>query len=108
MLFLGQPPGRARQTRRPCMRSPRSSLRCEVDLIQTFDEEVKGMSTVVSAERFTEGSPLLKARAAGALWLAVIAAGVLGVVVESKLVVRGDAALTAANILASESLFRIG
>jgi hypothetical protein len=52
--------------------------------------------------------PELKARVAGALWLAVIAAGVLGVVVESKLIVRGDAALTAANITASESLFRIG
>src|SRR5215216_3535269 len=66
------------------------------------------MSAVVLTERFTEGSPLLKARAAGALWLAVIVAGVLGVAVESKLIDRGDAALTAANILASPSLFRLG
>ena len=66
------------------------------------------MSAVVSAGEFTEGSTLLKARAAGALWLAVIAAGVLGVTVESKLIDRGDAALTAANILASPSLFRLG
>lgn len=66
------------------------------------------MSTAVSEERFAEASPLLQARVAGALWLAVIAAGVLGVVVEAKLVVRGDAALTAANITASESLFRVG
>ena len=66
------------------------------------------MSTAVLGERFTEASPLLKARVAGALWLAVIGAGVLGVLVESKLIDRGDAALTAANIVASETLFRLG
>jgi hypothetical protein len=66
------------------------------------------MSTAVLEERFTEAPPVFMARMAGALWLAVIAAGVLAVTVESKLIDRGDAATTAANILASESLFRLG
>lgn len=66
------------------------------------------MSTAVFEEQSAGASPLLKARAAGALWLAVIASGVLGAFVESKLIDRGDATLTAANILASESLFRAG
>jgi hypothetical protein len=65
------------------------------------------MSTSVSEGRFAEDSPLRKARAAGALWLTVIAASVVAVVLQSKLFVRGDAALTANNIIASESLFRL-
>ena len=66
------------------------------------------MSTAVLTEQFTEASPRFKARIAGGLWLIVIAAGVLTVIVESALIVRGDAAVTAANILASESLYRLG
>lgn len=66
------------------------------------------MSTAVLEERFAEAPPVFEARVAGALWLAVIAAGVLAVTVESKLIDRGDAAATAANVLASESLFRLG
>ena len=77
--------------------------------MQTLAGEVKGMSTALLTELpAADASPRLQARVAGALWLAVIAAGVLTVVVESRLVVRGDAALTVANILASESLFRVG
>ena len=59
-------------------------------------------------ERITEASPRIKARIAGGLWLMVIAGSVLAFVIRSPLIVRGDAAATAANILASESLFRLG
>ena len=59
-------------------------------------------------ERITEASPRIKARIAGGLWLMVIAGGVTAFVIRSPLIVRGDAAATAANILASESLFRLG
>lgn len=49
------------------------------------------------------------ARAAGALYLIIIVLGIFSEVgVRSQLVVRGDAAATAANIIRSEMLFRIG
>ncbi len=59
-------------------------------------------------ERIAESSPRLKARVAGGLWLTVIAAGVFAFVVGSVLIVRNDAAATATNILANETLFRLG
>src|SRR5437773_4159713 len=52
--------------------------------------------------------PVLQARMAGGLWLLCIVAGVLGFVAGSPLIVANDAAATAANILANESLFRLG
>lgn len=53
--------------------------------------------------------PLLKARIAGGLWLLVIASGIFAeLFVRSNLIVGGDPAATAANILASEPLFRLG
>ncbi|OLD62100.1 MAG: hypothetical protein AUI33_13820 [Ignavibacteria bacterium 13_1_40CM_2_61_4] len=55
----------------------------------------------------TEASPRLKARIAGGLWLMVIAGSVSAFVLGSPLIVPGDAAATATNILASESLFRL-
>ena len=58
-------------------------------------------------ERITETAPRFKARIAGGLWLIVIAAGMSAFVVGSTVIARGDAAATAANILASESLFRL-
>lgn len=49
------------------------------------------------------------ARLAGLLYLIVIACGLFGVgFVQGSLVVRGDAAATANNIIASESLYRLG
>ena len=47
------------------------------------------------------------ARVAGALYLALLPLGIFGMLATSNLVVPGDAARTAANILASESLFRL-
>ena len=59
-------------------------------------------------ERLIEASPRLKARIAGGLWLMVIVAGMSAFLIRSPLIVRGDAAVTATRILASESLFRFG
>jgi hypothetical protein len=49
---------------------------------------------------------MLKARITGALWLTCIVTGVFAFVAGWSLIVRGDAAATAANILANEALFR--
>ena len=56
-----------------------------------------------------EASPGVYARVAGAAYLVISVVAVLyGGLVESKLIVSGDDATTANNILAHESLFRIG
>jgi hypothetical protein len=53
--------------------------------------------------------PQVAARLAGGLYLAVIAASVFAeLAVRDTLIVRGDAAATAANLRASEMLFRLG
>jgi hypothetical protein len=54
-----------------------------------------------------ETSPLIYARVAGLLYLLPLAPFSL-LYVPSRLVVPGDAAATASNIMASESLFRLG
>jgi len=54
-------------------------------------------------------SPLVYARVAGVAYIAITIAGVLyGSLIESKLIVSGNDAATANNIVANESLFRIG
>ncbi len=59
--------------------------------------------------RTTETSPLMIARIAGFLYLMVVPLGIFGsMYVPSRLIVPGDAATTANNIMASESLFRLG
>lgn len=58
--------------------------------------------------RFTEESPVLLARIAGACWLLCIVTGVGGFIAGAPLIVANDAAATAANILANESLYRLG
>lgn len=56
-----------------------------------------------------ETSPLVYARVGGWLYLLVIVTGVFGLLfVQSRLVVSGGAAATAKNIMASESLWRLG
>jgi hypothetical protein len=67
------------------------------------------MSTTVLTERIAETSPRLRARLAGVLYLIAgmtysYADGSVG----GKLIVYGDAAATAHNILANERLFRWG
>lgn len=60
-------------------------------------------------ERTIRISPQHYARTCGVLYLYIIVAGIFAeLFVRSKLVVSTDAAATASNILANESLFRIG
>src|SRR2546425_7043916 len=67
------------------------------------------MGTAVMTERITETSPRLKARIAGLLYLIVIVGGIFAeVFVRGRLVVHGDAAATAHNILTHELLYRLG
>src|SRR5258706_10334821 len=66
------------------------------------------MSTSITVERIAEASPRLKARIAGGLWLLCIVASVGGFIAGAPLIVANDAAATAKNILANESLFRLG
>jgi hypothetical protein len=65
------------------------------------------MSTVVMTERIREASPRPKARIAGFIYLLNFLTGVIAVP-GFRLVASGDAAATAANILAHEPLFRLG
>ncbi len=59
--------------------------------------------------RTAETSPLVRARVAGFLYLiANLPAPFALIYLPSRLIVRGDAATTANNIMASESLFRLG
>jgi hypothetical protein len=59
--------------------------------------------------RIANTSPLVFARLAGFLYLLVVPLGIFGsLYVSSQLIVSGDAAATASNIMASESLFRLG
>jgi len=54
-------------------------------------------------------SPQIYARITGLLYLAVIVAGIIAqMVIGGKIIVEGDAATTAANILAHKDLFRSG
>jgi uncharacterized protein DUF4386 len=55
----------------------------------------------------TETSPAIYARVAGLLYLIMVPLGFFGYMYVPSLIVPGDAAATASNILASESLFRL-
>jgi hypothetical protein len=67
------------------------------------------MGTNVMTERITEESPRLKARIMGVFSLLTILMGIFAQgFVSDRLVVSGDAAATAANLLAHKGLFQLG
>src|SRR5438067_5757088 len=66
------------------------------------------MSTAAMMERTADASPRSKARIAGVFYLLTFLTGGVAVFVSGTLVVSGDAAATATNILAHEPLFRLG
>jgi hypothetical protein len=61
-----------------------------------------------TASRMAGAAEGAKARIAGGLWLIVIVTGAFAFYAQASLMVRGDAAATTANILASETMFRLG
>jgi hypothetical protein len=66
------------------------------------------MAADVMKEQVAEASPRFKARIAGILYLIIIVAAPFAeVLVRGRLVVYGDAAATATNILAHESMYRL-
>jgi uncharacterized protein DUF4386 len=66
------------------------------------------MSTAVVMERIAESSPRLKARMAGGLWLLYVSIAGLAAFARRGLIVSGEAAATATNILRHEPSFRLG
>jgi hypothetical protein len=58
-------------------------------------------------ERIAEVSPRLKARIAGLCYVLMLPTGGVAIFVRGRFVVKGDAAVTAANILAHEPWFRL-
>jgi hypothetical protein len=69
----------------------------------------KKLETIQMTNRTTDTSPLAYARLAGLLYLVItVAATIAHFYVPGELIVPGDAATTAHNIMAAESLFRLG
>ena len=67
------------------------------------------MSAVASIDHTTDMSPRTKGRIAGAIYLLYVIAGVYAqAFVSERLIVFSDAARTTSNILANQSLYRLG
>ena len=67
------------------------------------------MSTAVMGRRLPEASPRTLARAAGAFFLLTMLTGIFAQgFVSERLIVSGDAAATAANILSNRGLYQLG
>lgn len=65
------------------------------------------MSNDAVTKRIKEASPRLKARLVGVVYLLMVPLGGLAQFARDRVVVKGDAAATATNILAHEPLFRL-
>lgn len=67
------------------------------------------MSAISSLDRPTDMSPRTKGRFTGAVYLLYVIAGIFAqVFVSERLIVFSDAAKTASNILANQSMYRLG
>ena len=67
------------------------------------------MSSLAVPEPLADGSPRVRARIAGFLYLIIIVGGIFAQIgVRDRLVVSGDPAATAGNIVAHELLYRMG
>ena len=67
------------------------------------------MSAVASIDHTADMSPRTKGRFVGAIYLLYVIAGVYAqAFISERLIVFGDAARTASNILANQSLYRLG
>src|SRR5450755_1307627 len=65
------------------------------------------MGAAEMTERIAEVSPRLKARLAGLCYVLMLPTGGVAMFVRGRFIVKGDAAATAANILAHETWFRL-
>ena len=65
------------------------------------------MNAAAITQPIGEPSPLFKARAAGFFWLMTILTGMFSFLAGGKFIVPGDAATTATNIMANETLYRL-
>jgi hypothetical protein len=66
------------------------------------------MASDMRKSELAGASPLVHARIAGLVGVVTLASGSFAGFVASRLVVRGDAVATSSNLVASESLFRLG
>lgn len=62
----------------------------------------------MSAVRTSTMSPLFKARMGGFCWFMCFLTGIYPVIISGRLIVAGDPAATAANLLAHEGVYRFG
>src|SRR5688572_15239800 len=66
------------------------------------------MTTAVLTEWIPETSPRSRARIAGVFYLICVVTGIFAIYATAGRIVEGDAAKTAASILANETLYRAG
>jgi hypothetical protein len=72
------------------------------------DRRINNESISEMTEQLSTSSPRLQARIAGFMYLIIIFVDGAGYYTGSALIVFGDAAVTANNILTSEQLWRLG
>ena len=66
------------------------------------------MTPATMSEPIDGASPRFKARIAGLIYLLVFVTGIVALLVDQRIFVSGNAAATASNLLANETLFHLG
>ena len=83
------------------------TLKCRRCSVLVFFRKERALHSALTTRNTDGGAVALYARAAGLAYLIIITCGIYAeFIVRSQLIVRGDAAATAANIRRSEPLFR--